>query len=59
MFRRYAIPDDVGWLGWFEDDGKTEAFVGLDRRVLFVHEIRGCDENEHETEDYGGVEWQA
>ena len=41
MFRRYAIPDDVGWLGWFEDcDGTLIAMVGLDRKVLFAHEIR-------------------
>ena len=40
MFRRYSIPDDVGWLGWFEDaNGNTTAFVGLDRRVLFIHEV--------------------
>lgn len=40
MFRRYNNPDDVGYLGWFEDaSGNTTAFVGLDRKVLFVHEI--------------------
>jgi len=41
MFRRYAIPDDVSWLGWFEDaEGNTTAFVGLDRKVLFIHEVK-------------------
>ena len=38
MFKRYAIPDDVGWLGWFEDfNGNTIAFVGLDRKVFFIN----------------------
>ncbi len=37
MFVRYACPDDVGWLGWFEDsEGNPIAFVGLDRKVFFV-----------------------
>ncbi len=41
MFRRYRCPDGVGWLGWFEDaHGNVTAFVGLDRRVFFVHEIK-------------------
>ena len=41
MFLRYRIPDAVGWLGWFEDaDGNTTAFVGLDRKVLFVSELK-------------------
>ena len=41
MFRRYHRPDDVGWLGWFEDaGGAVIAFVGLDRRVLFLRELR-------------------
>lgn len=41
MFKRYACPDAVGWLGWFESyDGEVIAFVGLDRRVLFVREIK-------------------
>ncbi len=43
MFQRYLNPDDVGWLGWFEDAGEVEAFVTLDRRVMFVHEIKGWD----------------
>lgn len=42
MFKRYAIPDDVGWLGYFTDcNGKVLAFVGLDRKVKFVYEIAG------------------
>lgn len=41
MFHRYANPDDVGYLGWFEDAyGEVIAFVALDRRVLFIGEIR-------------------
>lgn len=41
MFKRYAVPDDVGWLGWFEDcEGHVTAFVGLDRRVTFIHEVK-------------------
>ncbi len=41
MFVRYKIPDAVGWLGYFKDsDGKVTAFVGLDRKVLFVYEIK-------------------
>lgn len=41
MFVRYTYPDDVGWLGWFEDaNGDVTAFVGLDRKVLFVSEIK-------------------
>jgi len=40
MFHWYSCPDDVGWLGWFEDaDGSVTAFVGLDRKVLFRHEV--------------------
>jgi len=42
MFKRYSCPDDVGWLGWFEDqDGIVTAFVGLDKRVFFVSDIKG------------------
>ncbi len=41
MFVRYKKPDDVGWLGYFTTfDGEVIAFVGLDRRVLFVREIK-------------------
>ncbi len=40
MFKRYRIPDAVGWLGWFEDaDGKAFAFLGLDGKMLFMYEI--------------------
>ena len=40
MFKRYKNPESVGWLGWFEDaEGKATAFVGLDRRVIFMHEL--------------------
>jgi len=40
MFKRYKCPDDVGWLGWFEDTyGNCIAFVGLDRKILFIKEI--------------------
>lgn len=40
MFHRYTIPDDVGWLGWFEDgEGNVTAFMGLDRRVYFTREF--------------------
>ncbi len=40
VFNRYAVPDDVGWLGWFVDShGNVTAFVGLDRRVVFVEEL--------------------
>jgi len=41
MFRMYSNPKATGWLGWFEDaDGKATAFVSLDRRVTFMHELR-------------------
>jgi len=41
MFVRYRCPDVVGWLGYFVDaEGVVTAFVGLDRRVLFVREIK-------------------
>lgn len=44
MFKRYSCPDDVGWLGCFVDAaGVVTAFVGLDRRVVFVHEIKGWE----------------
>lgn len=43
MFKRYACPDDTGWLGYFIHEGRVTAFVGLDRRVVFVWEIRGWD----------------
>lgn len=41
MFKMYSNPQATGWLGWFEDaKGKATAYVGLDRKVLFVHELR-------------------
>lgn len=41
MFRMYNNPLAAGWLGWFEDaDGQCTAFVGLDRTVLFMCELR-------------------
>ena len=40
MFRMYSNPAATGWLGWFEDgNGTVTAFVGLDRKVLFMSEI--------------------
>jgi len=40
MFRLYKNPKAAGWLGWFEDaNGKTEAFVGLDRKVVFMSDL--------------------
>ena len=40
MFTLYSNPAATGWLGWFEDsNGKTTAFVGLDRRVVFMSEL--------------------
>lgn len=40
MFKRYKIPDAVGYLGWFEDIyGEVIAWVGLDKKCLFVWEI--------------------
>jgi hypothetical protein len=42
MFKRYACPDGVGWLGWFEDaKGNVTAWVGLDRKVVLKSEISG------------------
>ena len=40
MFHKYSNPEATGWLGWFEDaDGVATAYVGLDRKVLFVWEL--------------------
>lgn len=40
MFRMYHNPKATGWLGWFEDaNGQCTAFVGLDRRIIFMHEL--------------------
>ena len=48
MFHRYQNPEATGWLGWFEDaDANATAFVGLDRRVVFMDDLdfepRGSD----------------
>lgn len=41
MFFAYRHPTKVGWLGWFEDaNGTATAFVGLDGKVIFVHDLR-------------------
>lgn len=41
MFHWYNNPGGVGWLGWFTDaNDQVTAFVGLDRKVMFVHEIK-------------------
>jgi len=48
MFKRYKNPDDVGWLGWFEDfDGNCIAFVSLDRKIIFSYEL-GSDYIEYD-----------
>lgn len=40
MFKKYSNPKATGWLGWFEDaSGQVTAFVGLDRRVVFMYEL--------------------
>ena len=39
MFKMYSNPKATGWLGWFEIAGKATAFVGLDRRVVFMWEL--------------------
>jgi hypothetical protein len=36
----YSNPQGAGWLGWFENEkGRATAFVGLDRKVVFMHEL--------------------
>jgi len=41
MFTKYSKPDQVGWLGWFEDaDGNATAFVGLDKIVVFMSDLK-------------------
>ncbi len=41
MFKRYQCSDGVEWLGWFEDfNSNCIAFVGLDRKILFIREIK-------------------
>lgn len=40
MFRMYSNPLMTGWLGWFEDSrDQATAFVGLDRKIVFMHEL--------------------
>jgi len=40
MFKKYKNPDDVGWLGWFEDfDGN--------RKIIFSYEL-GSDYVEYD-----------
>jgi len=40
MFKMYSNPKATGWLGWFEDaNGQATAYVDLERRVLFAHEL--------------------
>lgn len=33
MFHAYTHPKSVGWLGWFESNGKVTAFIDLERRL--------------------------
>lgn len=41
MFNKYSNPQATGWLGWFEDnDGNATAFVSLDRRVVFMDDLK-------------------
>ena len=40
MFKMYSNPAAAKWLGWFEDaEGNCTAFVGLDRKVVFMNEL--------------------
>ncbi len=40
MFKMYSNPKATGWLGWFENaEGTATAFVGLDRKVIFMSEL--------------------
>lgn len=41
MFRKYLNQEKVGWFGYFTDGDDVTAFVTLDRRVVFVEEIKG------------------
>ncbi len=34
MYHEYKNPKAVGWLGWFECDGRATAFVCLDGHVM-------------------------
>lgn len=40
QFKRYAIPDEVGWLGVIIVCGEPIAFVDLSRRITFVSDLR-------------------
>ena len=43
MWHMYSNPEATGWLGWIDDRyGEAIAFVRLNRKVLFVHELRQC-----------------
>lgn len=39
-FKRYSIPDDVGWLGYLIVLGEVIAFVDLGKRIHFVSELK-------------------
>jgi hypothetical protein len=39
-FRRYACPDDVGWLGTIIVLGEPIAFVDLGRRIFWISELK-------------------
>jgi len=40
-FKRYKIPDDTGWLGYFPGiSGKPYVFIGLDSKAVFVEELK-------------------
>ncbi len=44
MFKMYSNPKATGWLGWFEDGGgNCTAFVGLDRKVVFMGDLEFGD----------------
>ena len=38
-FVKYRDPDKVNWLGWIEVKGDPIAWIGLDRKILFKHEL--------------------
>ncbi len=51
QFKRHRIPDDTGFLGHFSGkNGKPYVFIGLDRKAVFVDElkIRNREENKWE-----------
>lgn len=39
QFKRYACPDDVGWLGCLVVLGEVIAFVDLGRRIYWVEQL--------------------